>query len=161
MPEYIMRPASAEDFRGIAEVYNSNRSFLLNHLGMEQVDEAFAAEDAEAMRAAGFCSCVIQEKNGSKAEGVLDYRPGKEVYLSLLMLTANLQGRGTGRMVYTRFEQEMRLAGSITIRIDVVNDYPGHAVSFWEKLGFTKGECILLNWGKKTSQAVVMRKNIV
>lgn len=47
-----------------------------------------------------------------------------------------------------------------SIRIDVVNDYPGNVVPFWEKLGFVENETITLEWGDKKSKAVVMRKSL-
>ena len=47
-----------------------------------------------------------------------------------------------------------------SIRIDVVNDYPGNVVPFWEKLGFAGNETITLEWGNKKSNAVVMRKSL-
>ncbi len=47
-----------------------------------------------------------------------------------------------------------------SIRIDVVNDYPGNVVPFWERQGFVKNETITLEWGNKKSNAIVMRKRL-
>jgi len=160
MAKYFLRPVCEKDYADIAAVYNSNPVFLQNHLGLERVDAAFAAEEAACMRKAGFCSCAIVNAESAKIQGILDYRSGQEAYLSLIMIDARLQGRGIGRSIYFNFEQQMRQAGSMSIRIDVVNDYPGSLVSYWKALGFSEAETISLRWGKKTSRAMLMRKRI-
>lgn len=160
MTDYFFRPLQKDDYEGVAEIYNSNRTFLLNHLGKEKIDAAFIAEESAAMQAVGFLSCVIVDRAGKRICGVLDYRPGEEVYLSLFMLASGLQRKGLGHKIYLEFERQMRRNGSCSVRIDVVNDYPGHAVPFWKKPGFIEEEPISLSWHSKTSSAVVMKKRL-
>lgn len=50
--------------------------------------------------------------------------------------------------------------GCEVIRIDVVCDYPGNLLAFWQDLGFSACEEITLKWGGKQSRAAVMRKRI-
>lgn len=160
MSEYFIRGVQEADYAGVAAVYNSNPHFLLKHLDMNCIDAAFVAEETAKMRKVGFLSCVIVEKESLSLQGVLDYKPGSEVYLSLLMLAGNLQGKGIGRGIYSGFESRMQRNGSASIRIDVVNDYFGNVVPFWKSLGFAEGEVITLEWGNKRSKAVVMRKSL-
>ena len=87
-------------------------------------------------------------------------KPNPEVYLSLLMLSANLQGKGVGSHIYLQFEREMIQDGKNSIRIDVVNDYQRNVVPFWKRQGFLEKENVTLAWGKKKSNAVVMKKNL-
>lgn len=159
MQAYFVRRIQPEDYPAIAAVYNSNPCFLRKHLGLECVDEEFVAREAEEMNRIGFSSCVIMDKECMQVLGVLDYRPGHEVYLSLLMLSGELHGRGLGRRIYEDFEKEMRRVGSKSIRIDVVNDYPDNLVSYWKKLGFCEDEIINLKWGNRMNKALVMRKH--
>lgn len=39
--------------------------------------------------------------------------------------------------------------GSDSMCIDVVNDYPGNVMFFWEKLDFYSGENVELKWDEK------------
>ncbi len=160
MGKYIIRAVQQNDYCKIAGIYNSNRSFLLHHLGMAAVTEDFVAQEVSAMHNEGFRSCVIINQENLVVEGVLDYRPDPEVYLSLLMLSNNLQGKGVGSNIYLQFEREMIQDGKNSIRIDVVNDYQGNVVPFWKRQGFLEKENIMLEWGKKKSNAVVMKKNL-
>lgn len=160
MIKYDIRDISINDYKKVSEIYNSNCQFLLNHLGVECIDEDFVAEEVLTMSKAGFKSCIIIDRENQTLQGVLDYKVGKEVYLSLLMLAADAQGKGIGREIYSFFETEMVRLESSSIRIDVVNDYQDNVVPFWERLGFVGCESVTLNWGNKTSKAVVMRKSI-
>jgi len=160
MEKYLIRNIDTNDYNQVVEIYNSNRQFLVNHLGVECIDEAFVLEEVKTMREVGFSSCVIVDRETQEAQGVLDYKYGKEVYLSLLMLKSELQGKGIGRDIYSYFETKMRQRESDSIRIDVVNDYHNNVVPFWKRLGFLECENVTLDWGNKRSKAVVMRKNI-
>lgn len=160
MPEYFIRAAQEVDYASIAAVYNSNPDFLLNHLGMDFIDEAFVAQENNDMRKLGFCSCVIVDCKALMIHGVLDYKPAQETYLSLLMLASDLQGKGVGGRIYADFESQMRQKGSTSIRIDVVNGYSGNLIPFWKRLGFVEEEYVTLEWGNKKSKAIVMRKYI-
>lgn len=159
MPKYIIRIVQENDYKSIAEIYNSNPHFLFHHLGVDFIDEAFVSEEVSTMQKAGFHSCVIVDQESSMVQGVLDYKPNQEVYLSLLMLSASLQGKGMGSDIYSHFEMKMIQDKKTSIRIDVVNDYQDHLVPFWKRHGFLENENVTLDWGNKKSSAVVMRKN--
>lgn len=120
--------------------------------------EDFIRNEAAEMEKLGFCSGVVEDAGG--LAGVLDYRPGQEVYLSLLMLRADRQGRGAGARVYRSFGERMRREGARSIRIDVVDDYAGSPLPFWENLGFQQEGRAELVWGEKRSAAAVLRKRI-
>lgn len=160
MERFFIRELKPTDYRRVLEIYNSNREFLLNHLGAETVEEGFISDEAVTMEKVGFCSCVIVNETTQTVQGVLDYKPDDEVYLSLLMLGEEIQGKGIGKKIYSMFEVQMRKENRTSIRIDVVNDYEGNAVLFWKKLGFVENETITLEWGNKKSKAIVMRKRI-
>lgn len=160
MQAYFIRCIQPEDYPAIAAVYNSNPHFLRTHLGLECVDEEFVAREAEEMHRVGFSSCVIIDKERMQVSGVLDYRPGPEVYLSLLMLSGELHGRGIGKRIYEDFEKEMHRAGCESVRIDVVNDYPDNLVCYWKKLAFCEEEAVSLKWGNQMNTAIVMRKHL-
>ena len=160
MGKYIIRDVQQQDYSKIAGIYNSNSSFLLHHLGVPAVTEDFVAQEVLTMRNEGFHSCVIINQENLAVEGILDYKADAEVYLSLLMLSNNLQGKGVGSNIYLQFEREMIQDGKSSIRIDVVNDYHANVVPFWKKQGFLEKENIMLEWGKKKSNAVVMKKNL-
>lgn len=160
MGKYIIRGVQENDYCKIVAIYNSNRTFLLHHLGMEAVTENFVTQEVLTMHKEGFHSCVIVNQETLVVEGVLDYKPNPEVYLSLLMLSADMQGKGEGSNIYLQFEREMIQDGKNSIRIDVVNDYQGNAMPFWKRQGFSEKENIMLEWGKKKSNAVVMKKNL-
>lgn len=110
------------------------------------------------MKEAGFVSCVVIDLFMQKIEGLIEFRPGEEVYLSLLMLDKEDCGRGEGRELYELFEEGLIKDGCSSIRIDVVDDYEDNVIGFWQKRGFVEGEHIELSWGAKKSRAVVMRK---
>lgn len=112
------------------------------------------------MKHIGFLSYVIVDKDTEMIRGTIDYRLSEEVYLSLFMLDASLQGKGLGRNLYDCFENEIVKKGTKRVRIDVVNEYEGNVVAFWEKLGFIGEEEVVLEWGNKKSRALVMRKNL-
>lgn len=82
----------------------------------------------EKMRRVGFLSCVLVERESGRCVGVLDYRPGACVYLSLLMLDAALRGKGFGTACYSCLKETLRRQGASSVRIDVVEGYPGSAV---------------------------------
>ncbi len=158
MERYYIREITPQDIRSIVNIYNSNSMFLSNHLGLLQIDEKFVINDKNEIGASGFLSCVIVDKETKRVIGVIDYKPENEVYLSLLMIHASFQGNGIGKHIYNMFEESMLRLGKHLIRIDVVNDYVGNVVPFWEKLGFDERRVIRLKWGNKESNALIMKK---
>lgn len=155
---YEIREATEADINAIVRVYNSNVEFLVNHLGVEAVDDKFICNEMQEMKMLKFLSCAIIDLSTNMIIGVLDYKPDNTVYLSLMMLDSEQQKCGVGMAVYNQFEKNMRQLGKGSIRIDVVNDYIGNAVEFWKKQGFISKDEIELNWGEKQSTAIVMIK---
>lgn len=158
MENYRIRPAAEQDAKAIADIYNSNEKFLHTHLGCGSVGEKFIIREMAEMEAAGFHSCVITGGPKDSVVGVIDYNPDEPVYLSLIMIHASLRGQGMGAAVYQSFEDGMRKADRKSIRIDVVDDYPGSLAAFWQKQGFIVDGEVTLEWGEKRSHALVMRK---
>ena len=157
---YKIRAATKSDIDAIVSVYNSNTDFLVNHLGMELVDNKFVSNEMQEMKSMKFLSCVIIDSSTNTVIGVLDYKPDNAVYLSLMMIDSEHQKCGVGMSVYTQFEKSMHQLGKDSVRIDVVNDYIGNVVEFWEKQGFILKDEIKLSWGQKQSTAVVMIKRL-
>ena len=126
----------------------------------ERVDRHFIAREMEEMRRVGFLSCVLVERESGRCVGVLDYRPGACVYLSLLMLDAALRGKGFGTACYGCLEETLRRQGASSVRIDVVEGYPGSAAPFWEKQGFVRTGRAKLAWDGCSAEAAVMVKQL-
>lgn len=155
---YFM-PAGEADIPNITALYNSNPGFLKAHLGLIAVSEAFVRAELVEMKEAGFVSLLIFGKGG-ELMGLCDYRPGEEVYLSLLLLDGSQKGRGLGREIYHRLEARFRGLGALTVRIDVATDYPESPLGFWEKQSFALRGPITLNWGGKSFRALTMEKRL-
>ncbi len=158
MDTYVIRDVKDADIDMIVTIYNSNRKFLVNHLGMDAVDNRFIREEMLEMTANHFLSCVIVNELSNEIIGVLDYKPDSTVYLSLLMIHSNHHNKKIGQIVYNQFEKKMCKLGKSTVRIDVVNDYPDNVVLFWKKQGFIQQNEVNINWRNKKSKAVVMLK---
>lgn len=157
---YGIRRISIEDFGAVAEIYNSNKDFLIHHLGISKVDQAFVEKEVQTMTDLGFLSCVIFDVRTFEICGLIDYKIGSEVYLSLLMLKKSFQKKGIGQEVFSFWESELTGEEISHIRIDVVHDHVDHSITFWEKMGFNKFEEIELAWGEKKNRAIVMKKYV-
>jgi len=155
---YYLRPALPADCGSIVNVYRSNIEFLRVHLGKTTVDDAFAAEEMKEMREMGFSTWVIVQKKDNSVQGILEYKSGQEVYLSLLMLSASIQRQGIGRDVYRHFEKSMKEQGCSSIRLDVVTTYSHDVLNFWKSLGFCEKDKTVLQWHDKRNQARTMKK---
>lgn len=147
-----------KDLDEIINVYNSNKQFLINHIGRETVTNEWIAHELDAMKRVGFYSCKIVEIKSGKVIGIIDFKTGEEAYLSLLMLRDNFKGKGYGKSIFHAFEKYAKLQKSKYIRIDVVADYDNSVLDFWINNGFVKTEDIKLNWAEKVLPAVVMKK---
>lgn len=158
--ELFLRPADRRDAATIAAIYNSNPDFLIHHLGRERVDEAFLLSELDAMAGAGFASLLITEGEGGPAVAAADVRDGEEAYLSLLILDRAAQGHGLGRRCAALLEEHLRAAGSRRVRIDVVDGHPGSPLPFWRRMGYEGGGRVRLTWGDKTSDALVLHKEL-
>ena len=160
MNSYTIREVHDEDIEKIDSIYNSNHKFLVNHLGMNIVDNHFIHQEILDMTSNNFLSCVIVNELSDEIIGIIDYQVDNTVYLSLLMIHSNYQKNKIAQMIYKKFESNMSKLGKSTIRIDVINDYPNNVIWFWEKQGFVQQNEVALNWGNKKSSAVVMLKSL-
>ena len=159
MDNYIIDMIIENDIDKILDIYNSNKSFLENHMGITTVSKDFIVDEIEKMKSIGFNSLVIKNNEGNIV-GICDFKMEDEVYLSLLMIDAKLKGYGLGSMIYNQLEQIFKAKNANRIRIDVVYDYEENVLGFWEKQGFEPYEKIQLEWNGYKSKAVKMYKTI-
>lgn len=160
MSRYIRRASTEDDIDRIVEIYNSNEEFLINHLGTNKIDSAFIRENMDLMSSVGFFTDVIIDTNTGVIVGVADYKPDDTVYLSLFMIDSAYQGKGTGGRIFKAFEKELADQGKTDIRLDVVDNYIGNPVGFWEKQGFKVSKKTVMSWGNKKLDALVMTKSL-
>lgn len=159
MSDYRIERVKQRDIERIVEIYNSNTTFLNNHLGVSNISKKFMLQELEDMKRIGFISSVIKNQQ-DEIIGICDFKIATEVYLSLLMLDASLKGNGLGKCIYCRLENLFRENNAERIRIDVVYDYEGNVLSFWEKQGFIPKEKIQLQWNGYLSNARKLVKKI-
>lgn len=160
LKEYLIRDITFKDVDSVVNLYNSNKIFLENHLGLPKVSDEFIHNEIEEMKNIGFSSIFIIDKETEEILGLCDYKLGESVYLSLLMLDGKLKGQGLGRAIYRYLENKFKNQKAKNVRIDVVDDYEENVVGFWEKQGFHFQERVSLQWGEKKSMACVMKKEI-
>jgi GNAT superfamily N-acetyltransferase len=142
------------------DIYNSNKDFLIHHLGIDGIDKVFMENEIKEMKEHGFSSNLVFCND--RVVGLIDYgiQDSGYVYLSLLMLDKTDQKKGIGSQIYKYFEEKMMADGGKIIRIDVVDDYSPNVIPFWEQMGFVGQKRDSLTWGDKTSSVQVMTKNI-
>lgn len=158
LKDFFIDLVEYKDLDEIAEVYNSNKQFLKSHMNRERVTNEWILQELESMKKVGFYSCKIVETKSGEIIGVIDFKPGEEVYLSLLMLKDNFKGKGFGNLIFQAFEEYAKSQKSKSIRIDVVTDYDNSVLDFWINNGFVRIKDTELNWTEKTLPAVIMRK---
>lgn len=149
-----------KDLNNIVEVYNSNKSFLLSHMDKDKITYEWILEELESMRKVNFYSCKVVEKSSDRIIGIIDFKIGNEVYLSLLMLHNDYRNEGLGNLIYNALEEYVRLLNSKCIRIDVVTNYDNKILDFWIENGFSKLKNVELNWTGKRLPAVIMKKKL-
>ena len=159
MANYKIDMITENDIDKILDIYNSNTSFLENHIGIKTVSKKFIVGEIEEMKKIGFNSLVIRSGTGNVL-GICDFKMADEVYLSLLMIDAKQKGNGLGSRIYNQLEQIFKSENANRVRIDVVYDYEDNAVGFWEKQGFIHCEKIQLEWHGYKSNAIKMLKTI-
>lgn len=147
-----------KDSNEIVEIYNSNKEFLLAHMNLENVTEQWVLEEIESMKETGFYSCKIVEIPSGRIIGIIDFKIGEEIYLSLLMIHKDFKYRGYGRLILQAFEEYIKILKGKSIRIDVVINYDSSVLDFWIKNKFIKFEELELNWVGRTLPAVIMKK---
>lgn len=120
-----------EDVYEIAQVYNSNKKFLINHIGKDKIDSNWVVKELEDMKKINFNSCKIIEKKSNKVAGALDFKVEKETYLSILILKSDYKSKGIGKLIYGALEKYAKSLESETMRIDVVINYDANVLKFW------------------------------
>lgn len=150
-----------KDLNEAAEIYNSNRNFLLSHIHKKEVDGQWVLHELEAMKEVGFYSCKVVDISSEKIIGVMDFKIDKETYLSLLIIHSEFKGKGLGKSILQAFEKYVKSLNGNYIRIDVVTNYDSSVLDFWIKNGFVKFKDVELNWAEKSLPAVIMKKNLV
>lgn len=159
MDNYIIDKVDPNDINGILDIYNSNKTFLCNHMGTSSVSKEFILNEIEEMKRVGFNSSIIKDNKG-EIIGLCDFKISDEVYLSLLMIDYKLKGNGLGKTIYNQLERMFKSKNAKRIRIDVVYDYEENVLEFWRKQGFISNEKIELEWNGYKSNAIKMYKII-
>ena len=159
MDNYIIEEVKENHIDKIVDIYNSNKKFLKSHMNISSVTSEFSMSEIKEMKDIGFTSTVVKDSRNNVI-GVCEFKVNKEVYLSLLMIDGNIKGKGIGHSIYNTLETTFKIKGANKIRIDVVNEYEGNVIGFWEKQGFILGDEIELQWNKKKLRAVKMYKEI-
>lgn len=143
----------------VVNIYNSNKTFLQNHMGISRVTKDFILEEIEEMKNHGFDSLIIKNNPG-EIVGVCDFKIEDEAYLSLLMIDDKHKGNGIGGRVYNQLEKIFKSKKVSSVRIDVAYDYEENVLRFWEKQGFVANEKINLYWNGYKLNAIKMYKSI-
>lgn len=159
MDNYMIDKADLNDINRILDIYNSNQTFLQNHMGVSSVSREFILREMEEMKKVGYTSSVIKDNKG-QIVGLCDFKIGDEVYLSLFMIDSRLKGHGLGKEIYHQLEQMFKSKNAKRIRIDVVYDYDQNVLGFWDKQGFVSSEKVELDWNGYKSNAFKMNKSI-
>lgn len=159
MDKYIFSKVELNDIDKIVQIYNSNESFLMAHMGVSNISKEFISNEINEMKNVGFISPVIKDNKG-EIIGVCDFKIQEEAYLSLLMIHSKFKGNGLGKDIYNHLEREFRSNNVKGVRIDVVYDYEENVIRFWEKQGFVSKEKVELEWNGHKSNASKMYKSI-
>lgn len=147
------------DVDSIVSIYNSNKIFMYNHMGILSIKQEFIFNEIEEMKRLGFKSRVIKDSMNNIL-GVCDYKIDREAYLSLLMIDNKIKGIGLGTLIYNKLEILFKSKNVNSIRIDVVYNYKENPLKFWEKQGFIPSGKIELEWNSYKSKAIKMYKFI-
>ncbi|WMM24731.1 GNAT family N-acetyltransferase [Tissierella sp. MB52-C2] len=156
--EFYIEQLENKDLKEVLEVYNSNGKFLTNHIDKSTVTNEWITEELEYMKDSGFRSCKVIHIATGKIVGIMDFKVDEEIYLSLLMIHNDFQGKGFGKIIYNGFEEYVKSLKRKCIRIDVVINYDNSILKFWKDNGFVKSKDIELNWAGKALPAVTMKK---
>jgi len=159
MDNYKIDKVDSNDINEILDIYNSNKTFLCNHMGISSVSKEFILNEIEEMKSIGYTSSIIKDNNG-EIVGLCDFKISDEVYLSLLMIDSRLKGNGLGKIIYNQLEKMFKAKNAKRIRIDVVYDYDENVLGFWKNQGFISNAKIELEWNGYKSNAIKMYKII-
>lgn len=147
-----------EDIRGVLEVYNSNKDFLLSHMNKREVNIEWLMQEQEEMKGIDFKTLIVKENNN--IIGFIDICLKEECYLSLLMVHNEYRNKGYGKEIYEALEEYLRKINLKSIRIDVVHNYNESVLRFWRNRGFKEIEKVQLQWADTLLDAVVMKKSL-
>ena len=159
MKNYVFAEIEQNDIDKIRDIYNSNKNFLVAHMGISSISKEFIYNEINEMKSIGFISSAIKDNKG-EIIGVCDFKIQEEAYLSLLMIDSKLKRNGLGKDIYNQLEKMFKSNNVKRIRIDVVYDYEENALEFWKKQGFVPNEKIELEWNGYKSNAIKMHKII-
>lgn len=159
MNKYTFHKMEENYVDAVVDIYNSNKTFLQNHMGISRVTKDFILKEIEEMKNHGFDSLIIKNNPG-EIVGVCDFKIEDEAYLSLLMIDDKHRGNGIGGRVYNQLEKIFKSKKVSSVRIDVVCDYEENVLRFWEKQGFVANEKINLYWNGYKLNAIKMYKSI-
>ena len=159
MDKYTFSKVKLNDIDKIVEIYNSNVSFLMAHMGISNTSKKFISNEINEMKSVGFISSVIKDNKG-EIIGVCDFKIQEEAYLSLLMIHSKFKGNGLGKDIYNYLERVFKSNNIKRVRIDVVYDYEENVIGFWEKQGFVSKEKVELEWNGHKSNETKMYKSI-
>lgn len=155
---YRLAEVQEKDLAEILRIYNSNKTFLENHIGVEKVDEKWCLQEYHDMKDSGFLRCGIVDIKSGIIVGFADFSLLEEAYLSLIMIHGSFKRSGIGKEVLKGFERYAENQGCKRIRIDVVTGYDDSSLKFWLRNGFAAKEEITLSWDKKKFPALKMIK---
>lgn len=158
--DFYIDLVESRDLNDIIEVYNSNKQFLLNHMGSDMVEYKWVIEELALMKKINFYSCKVVLKSSNKIIGIIDFKLGEETYLSLLMIHNDYKNKGFGKLIYEALEEYVKSIKSRVIRIDVVTNYDNRVFNFWIRNGFNKFKDAKLNWTGKVLPALIMKKSL-
>jgi len=153
---FTLRSASERDLESLIKIYNSHESFLRTHLGVDAVDLEWLKSEFNQMTNSGF-QTLVAVNTKDVIIGLIDYKQGSEIYLSLLMIDSCQQNTGIGRRIYEAFEREY-CHDSKSIRIDLVCNYDIDVERFWKSNGFEFIENLKLEWNGHDLDAMKMKK---
>ena len=159
MDKYTFSKVELNDIHKVVEIYNSNVSFLMAHMGISNISKEFVSNEINEMKSVGFISSVIKDNKG-EIIGVCDFKIQEEAYLSLLMIHSKFKGNGLGKDIYNHLERVFKSKNVKRVRIDVVYDYEENVLGFWEKQGFVSKEKVELECNGHKYNATKMYKSI-
>ncbi len=159
MNNYTFCKIGINDIDRIVEIYNSNVTFLITHMGTSNISKEFILNEINKMKNYGFISSLIKN-NKNEIIGLCDFKIQKEAYLSLLIIHSKFKGNGFGRDIYNHLERVFKLNNVKRVRIDVIYDYEENVLGFWKKQGFVIDGEVELEWNGYKSNAIRMIKII-
>jgi len=139
---YETHPITKANCEQVIDVYNSNRDFFMLTEGkpatlagcIENIDAIPPGLDPQNKHNIGFWE-------GEECIAILDFLVGYPtpdyLYIGLLLVHANMHGKGAGKKIIKSMLTEANRHGLKIARI-AVNTKNTSGIAFWSKLGFVK-----------------------